>query len=84
MVKIIVLACILLVGCSVPTKVVTQEVITPVLSCPKPIILTKPTLPINEISETDSIGVVALKYKATVYILLDYINQQERVLELYR
>jgi hypothetical protein len=91
MVRLIVsaLAISFLSGCSFfPVKLRTEtvEVVRPVLYCPAPNYeeLARPqTLPIDAITDETSDGEVAVRYKATVKTLQQYINRLELSLEQY-
>lgn len=66
-------------------KLTVQESLVPILYCPKPPEVEKPTLPIESLTDLDksSPGTVAKKYKATVKTLQGYANQLEESLKSY-
>jgi hypothetical protein len=83
--KLIILMCVLLVGCATTTpEIQIKEVMVPQLYCPVPPEISKPDLPINTITETDDIGDVVIKYKATVKALIDYSESLESIILTYK
>ena len=80
----------LLIGCAQqPVKIRTEtvEVVRPILYCPAPNLeqLNRPdVLPIDKITPTTSPGEVAVLYKATVKLLIDYTDRLEIVLDQYK
>lgn len=90
MVRVIAVALLasVLVGCGGVQKLRTEtvEVVRPVLYCPAPNYeeLARPeVLPIQSITPNMPAGEVALRYKATVRALQDYIQRLELSLEQY-
>lgn len=79
---------LLLAGCAtaVKTRTETVEISRPVLYCPAVDLteLGRPTaLPIADINPNMQAGEIAIRYKATVRQLLDYIERMELTLEEY-
>ncbi len=79
---------LLLVGCStaIKTRTETVEVSRPVLYCPAVDLteLARPeALPIGDIHPDMPAGEIAIRYKATVKLLLDYIERLELTLDEY-
>jgi len=66
-----------------PIQSIPVEV--PVIYVPKPPVVIKPLLAINDIDENDAgdFAEIARKYKITIIQLLDYTNQLEIVVENY-
>jgi hypothetical protein len=89
MVKILILIIpLFLVGCSnTPLKIKTeiQQVYIPLLYCPAPPVIERPTLPIHMMTERQlhNPGEVAKHYKATVRELIGYSHQLELTLDMY-
>ena len=82
--SLLLLAALLISGCATTKQIEIQTVDKAVLGCPAPPILKRPDLPISTISESDTDGAIAIKYKATIYLLMDYAKQQEAIIELYK
>lgn len=86
MVRILFLV-LFLSGCTTIQKepiVQIKTVEVPVYSCPEPIIVSRPQLFTDNIKESDDIGEIVAKYKATIRVLLDYSNSLEQSLSLYK
>lgn len=82
------LTLVLLSGCAtaIKTRTETVDVVKPVLYCPAVDLteLGRPIkLPIEDIRDGMPAGEVAIRYKATVKSLLDYIQRLELTLEEY-
>lgn len=78
-----------LVGCGsveVKTRTETVEVQRPILYCPAVDLteLARPqTLPIDSITPQTPPGEIAVRYKATLRLLLDYIERLELTIDQY-
>lgn len=75
---------LLIMGCGstiVKTEVVKQYI--PLLYCPAPPSLVRPSLPIYDITASTSDGEVAKKYKASVIILQGYVEELEKTVNEY-
>jgi len=89
MVKIITFSLIaVLTGCaSNPVPVVTDtiEVHVPLLYCPAPPIISRPDLPIHNMTPAQQAddGEVAKHWKATIRVLIDHSKNQEAALDEY-
>ena len=82
--KYLILLPLFLTACSQqPVKIETKIVEVPKLYCPEPPLIEKPNLAINTISESDDIGDIAVKYKASIKALQLYSQSLERALKLY-
>ncbi len=82
-------AIIALAGCATnPNKVtITSDVkpiAVPIIYSPAPPVVTRPDLPHLTITTTDSDGVVAKKYAASVEALIGYSEQLEDVIKQYQ
>jgi hypothetical protein len=76
----------MLVGCgSDRIKTEVQEVLVPIVYCPAPPVIERPTLSIHKMNarQTNHPGEVVKHYKATVKELQGYSIQLERVIEQY-
>jgi hypothetical protein len=91
MVRVVLVALLatMIVGCgtnSVKLRTETVEVVRPILYCPAPNReeLNRPdALPIDSITSETPVGEVAVRYKATVKILQNYIKRLELSLDQY-
>ncbi len=77
-----------LIGCStaIKTRTETVEVSKPILYCPAVDLgeLGRPeTLPIQDIHPDMPAGEIAIRYKASLRVLLDYIQRLELTLDEY-
>ena len=76
-----------LLGCPKQIRIRTevQEVYVPLLYCPAPIELVRPTLPIHMMTpeQANNPGEVAKHYKASIIILQGYSMELERSLKTY-
>lgn len=84
----ILLALGLLSGCALTqerVRVEYRDVVKPVLTCPAPPTITRPHLPIDDLTEEDKKNPdkVAKAYKATVKVLQGYGIQLETALKKY-
>lgn len=83
---LIALLIIILVGCGsnpVKTETEVQRVEVPILYCPAPEDVQRPQLAIETITEDDTDGEIAKKYKATIKQLQSYSKQLEAQLDEY-
>lgn len=79
---ILIILFVLLFGCA-EKRLDIQEVKVPILYCPKPSVIERPSLSIVTITEDDTAGEVAKKYKATIKVLQDYSIRLEEVVKSY-
>lgn len=82
-IALLIILLIILFGCAEKRVLDIQEVKVPILYCPKPAVVERPSLPIINIREMDTPGEVAKKYKATVKVLQDYSIQLEEIVKSY-
>ena len=84
----ILFAGLLLIGCADTVRVRTdvQEVFVPVLYCPAPPEISRPPLPIHDMTDEQEKkdGEVVKHYKATVKILQGYSKELETALDEYK
>ena len=83
-----IIAICMLAGCATTqhvqlvTKV--QPIAVPLIYSPAPPVVTRPVLPIDTIKPTDSPGVVAKKYAATIQALIGYSKELEKIVGNYQ